>query len=140
MVKASKIMHHNEPRILFDFPYNLEIINKIRQIEGSRWSKTYKGWHVPYTKEVFSKLLKMFPDLDYPKKGITAPVICPIPEKDSKIKIEDNYSIKNKKISVEVFIRKILIQMPKIEADVAFIKNHCCPVKPEYCYFFFLLA
>ena len=48
-MKASKITHRNETRIRVDFPYNAEMVSKLRQISDARWSKTMGAWHVPYT-------------------------------------------------------------------------------------------
>ena len=62
-MKASKITHRNETRIRVDFPYNAEMVSKLRQIPDARWSKTMGAWHVPYTNETFEKLSLLFPDL-----------------------------------------------------------------------------
>jgi len=65
MVKVTKITHKNEARIRVDFPYNQELVSKLKQIPDARWSKTHGAWHVPYTKEVFGQLKELFPDVEY---------------------------------------------------------------------------
>jgi integrase/recombinase XerD len=78
MIKASKITHRNETRIRVDFPYNQELVSKLRQIPDARWSKTLGAWHVPYTKEAFGQLKTLFPEVEYE----TSPVLIsptPIP-------------------------------------------------------------
>jgi site-specific recombinase XerD len=67
-MKISKITHHNEVRIRVDFPYNAQTTALLRQIPDTRWSKTLKTWHIPYTKEAYEQLEKLFPDLEYPTK------------------------------------------------------------------------
>ena len=47
MVKLSKILHREETRIKVDCPYNQEHIALLRQMEGAKWSQTYKAWHLP---------------------------------------------------------------------------------------------
>lgn len=49
--KAGIIMHKKESRISVSFEKNTELIKRIKQIEGSRWSQTLKIWHVPNTIE-----------------------------------------------------------------------------------------
>jgi integrase/recombinase XerD len=63
-MKASKIRHRNEARIRVDFPYNAEMVSKLRQIADTRWSKTMGAWHIPYTSEAFEGLTTMFPDVE----------------------------------------------------------------------------
>jgi len=43
------IVHKNEKRIAVEFPKNKELIKRIKQIEGSRWSASLRCWHVPDT-------------------------------------------------------------------------------------------
>ncbi|MBN2766090.1 MAG: site-specific integrase [Paludibacteraceae bacterium] len=63
-MKVSKIVHRNENRIKVEFPYNTETVQKLRQIADSRWSRTLKAWHIPYTKEAFDKLKNTFPEFE----------------------------------------------------------------------------
>ncbi|HEY6913223.1 MAG TPA: site-specific tyrosine recombinase/integron integrase [Paludibacter sp.] len=64
-MKATEIIHRNEARIRVDFPYNQELVSKLRQISDARWSKTMGAWHVPYTKEAFVQLKTLFPEVEY---------------------------------------------------------------------------
>ena len=64
-MKASKITHHNELRIRIEFPYNSEATSRLKQIPDTRWSRTLRTWHIPYTKEAFEKLKELFPDVEY---------------------------------------------------------------------------
>ena len=63
-MKVSKIIHRNETRIRVDFPYNNEMVSKLRQIPDAKWSKTFAAWHIPYTKEAYEQLKGLFPDLE----------------------------------------------------------------------------
>lgn len=63
-MKVSKIIHRNETRIRVDFPYNNEMVSKLRQIPDTKWSKTFAAWHIPYTKEAYEKLCNIFPDVE----------------------------------------------------------------------------
>jgi len=94
MIKASKIFHRDEHRILLEFPYNTEMVEKIKTIFGATWSKTFNGWHVAYTKEVFGKLKELFPGIDYPGKSeepikAELPIINDIKEDNQKARKTD---------------------------------------------------
>jgi integrase/recombinase XerD len=62
-MKVQKIFHKREARIKVEFPYNLQIVNQLRQVNDSKWSKTHQAWHIPYTKEAYAHLLQLFPEL-----------------------------------------------------------------------------
>jgi len=48
---AKLISHKKEPRIAVYFEKNADLITRIKQFEGSRWSQTLKAWHLPDTDE-----------------------------------------------------------------------------------------
>lgn len=49
--KLTPIEHKGEQRIKVDFPNNAEQNQKIRRIQGAKWSASLKAWHVPNTPE-----------------------------------------------------------------------------------------
>ena len=52
---SAKIISHNgEKRIAVYFEKNKELIERIKQLEGSRWSQKMKVWHLPDT-EIYRK-------------------------------------------------------------------------------------
>ncbi len=53
-MKASRVIYKNGNRIRIDFPYNPAITIKLKEIPDTRWSKSLKAWHIPYTKEAFA--------------------------------------------------------------------------------------
>jgi len=120
-MKASKIVHKNEERIKIEFPFNQEIVSKIRQIPDARWSRTHGAWHIPYNKSAFNLLKSIFPEIEYPNKDTSGEKATnkslPIP-----LKSDDtlNY-IKPTGVRVMVFGRKIAIKLPKNETDTHFI-------------------
>ncbi|MBC7387889.1 MAG: hypothetical protein H7329_01635, partial [Opitutaceae bacterium] len=63
-MKVTKITHKKEERIKIEFSYNEQTICLLRQIEDSRWSHSHGAWHVPYTREAYSKLKELFPGLE----------------------------------------------------------------------------
>lgn len=109
-MKATKIIHKGEERIKVDFPYNQDIASKLRQINGAKWSATYKAWHIPSTKADFEQLKNLFPEIVYPKKvndDTEKPVL-------SALKNEN-------RVFIDVFERKILIKLPKNDDDTQFL-------------------
>lgn len=53
-ITATKIEHKGEKRIMLAFPYDKNVIENIRKIDGAAWSQTRKAWHIPYTGAAFS--------------------------------------------------------------------------------------
>ncbi|MEI6047757.1 MAG: tyrosine-type recombinase/integrase [Bacteroidota bacterium] len=124
MVKGEKIVHRNEERIKINFPYNQEMASRLKQIDDTRWSKTHKSWHIPYTITAFEHLKKLFPEVEYTEqyfkedniKEEKLPGSLPTPE------IFSNQEFRYKKgISVMVLGRQIAIKLPKNETDTRFI-------------------
>ncbi|GAB1404456.1 hypothetical protein MASR1M74_16350 [Lentimicrobium sp.] len=54
-IKISKQNHRDEPRLKLEFNYNQTLIALVKQIEGAKWSRTMKAWHVPDTSETLSQ-------------------------------------------------------------------------------------
>lgn len=114
---VSKQNHRNEARLKLDFEYDKTIIGLVKQLEGAAWSRTMKAWHVPDTAETLRQLkvllaeheLLIAGELESPKLIVTE--AAPIKEAPAK------------NVSIEVINRKILIKMPKNEADISFIKS-----------------
>jgi integrase/recombinase XerD len=49
--KAKTINHKKEKRIAVYFEKNTELITRIKEIEGARWSQSLVAWHIPDTEE-----------------------------------------------------------------------------------------
>ena len=151
-MQLSKITHRNETRIRVDFPYNAEVVARLKQIPDTRWSKTIKAWHIPYTKEAFEQIKKLFPEVEYvetwhatsqiKEKEVVAPIVEqrienakkvlhlkpnePISPQKSEIAPEKaviDSKQKLNEISIEFTARHIYIKIPKNEADITFIRS-----------------
>jgi integrase/recombinase XerD len=48
---AKLMKHRNESRIAVYFDRNAALIERIKQIEGARWSQQNTVWHIPDTIE-----------------------------------------------------------------------------------------
>lgn len=58
---SAKIISHNgEKRIAVYFEKNQELIERIKRLEGSRWSHKMKVWHLPDT-EIYRKQFRITP-------------------------------------------------------------------------------
>ena len=49
--EAKTITHKGSKRIAVYFEKDLDLIARIKQVEGSRWSQTLRAWHLPDTEE-----------------------------------------------------------------------------------------
>jgi integrase/recombinase XerD len=124
-IRPSKIIHRDQNRVKIDFPYNQQHINLIKQIADARWSKTQGAWHIPDTQEAWNQLKSLFPEVTFEEISIptissnqSTPQSLPTVEKN---KVSPKKWYDKTKIYVEVIGRKILIKMPKNEADTKFI-------------------
>lgn len=117
---ASVVEHKGEKRIKVDFPFSSELTQKIKSIDGAKWSRTLKAWHVPYSKLAFDKLKFLFPEIEI----ISEKKIDPkrqtenIPEKTIEKQKPTSGSAN---VSIVISGRKISIKLPKSETDVRFL-------------------
>jgi site-specific recombinase XerD len=120
-MKVSKIELRGENRIKIEFPYNHETASLLKQISGVKWSQDMKAWHIPYSKVAFAQLKKLFPELEYPKKGTDVTAIEPVAK--TVVTVINNQNKQNKNVSVQVIGRSILLKLPKNALDIHFITS-----------------
>lgn len=46
-IQIEEIIHRDEPRLALKFSYAFELVERIRQLPGRRWSDSRKLWHIP---------------------------------------------------------------------------------------------
>jgi integrase/recombinase XerD len=158
-MKVSKVTHKSELRIRVDFPYNAEMVSKLRQIADARWSRTIGAWHVPYTKEAFEKLKGLFPELEYDitpeaqseklvlKKAEKPEVLKQVPiliereNQEDETKQDEKQEKRHDDIDIIITHTLITIALPKNEADIQFLRtfkyakwdyDNFCWVIPNY--------
>ena len=71
---SAKIISHNgEKRIAVYFEINQLLINRIKKLDGSRWSQSKKVWHLPNTEQYRNQFQIIIPDKKIPNdEGIQA--------------------------------------------------------------------
>lgn len=47
LIQIEEIFHRDEPRLALRCRYNFEVIERIKQLPGRRWSESRKLWHLP---------------------------------------------------------------------------------------------
>ena len=127
MINASRIFHRGEERLKLEFPYDTSISNQIRKIGKAAWSQTHRSWHIPFTDEAVSQLQLMFPDINLAIAVIDKPTasereISTIQPNESDIEVQTAQTDRNR-IKLEVIGKKIILKLPKNEADVKFINT-----------------
>lgn len=127
MIKVSRIFHRGEDRLKLDFPYDTSISDQIKKISKAAWSQTHRAWLIPYTEEAVSRLTAMFPDTNLALAIINKPTatetrISTDPPKETKITEQTAYTDRNR-IKVDVIGKKIILKLPKNEADIKFINT-----------------
>lgn len=60
ILKVSDIQYKGQKRIKIDFPFDADLVTKVKQIPGSQWSRTLNAWHIPDTRESIILLEKYF--------------------------------------------------------------------------------
>ncbi|MGZ9675685.1 site-specific tyrosine recombinase/integron integrase [Flavobacterium sp. GNP001] len=64
--KATALTHKNETRIAVYFDRNPDLIARIKQFEGARWSQSLRAWHVPATPENVVRFRVEIPETHHP--------------------------------------------------------------------------
>lgn len=59
-LSIEKINHKGAQRIAIRLPYTAVNLEKIKSINGRRWSQSKKCWHIPYTTQAFQSLKELF--------------------------------------------------------------------------------
>ena len=118
-MQIKKIIHRNEFRIQIESNLNPTISGQIKQISGVKWSVTLKCWHIPYTKEAFAHLRKLFPQVI-----VTANTHDKKNEGRKESQAQRTGTPEDKKrygVKLEVDGRKISVSLPKNEVDTKFL-------------------
>lgn len=135
-MKLSSIFHRNENRIKVDFPYNQQLASVLKTLHDARWSKTHRAWHIPI--DELNELIELFPEIKFEVTEITklqnsivettstnliseSSIIVALQEKPMFGPPQQYYDFS--KIYIEVLGRKILLKMPKNNADIKFIQT-----------------
>lgn len=128
-MKAKKIVHEHEERIKIDFPFSQEIVSRIRQIPDARWSRTHGAWHIPYSKDTYNQLIRLFPDIEVPQlyndetiADTKSEAKTEIVEKVVPTPARQSFTDKNE-IAIELSGKSIFLKMPKNETDIQFIRT-----------------
>jgi len=148
-MKATKIIHRNEARIRVDFPYNAELVSKLRQIPDARWSKTLGAWHVPYTIEAFGLLKQLFPEVEYEKSmsndnpaqhnvttqpneitlGVESQKSAHVLKKKNEGQEKVNkvsaaiVTVKSAEVNITITAKRLFVKLPKNETDTQYLKS-----------------
>ena len=80
-------IHCNQKRVMLYFDYDKELINKVRQLPGSKWSATNKCWYINYREDYIEHLQSVLGEV-YLKNSK-----CNIIEKPPEIKVVGEQSI-----------------------------------------------
>ncbi|MBK9191756.1 MAG: tyrosine-type recombinase/integrase [Crocinitomicaceae bacterium] len=63
-MRAEEILYKGKPVIGIYFPYNNQLIQRVKKIEGVRWSTSQRGWFIDSNEIHCQKLLSEFPELE----------------------------------------------------------------------------
>ncbi len=72
-IHISKITHRDAQRLRVEIPYTNHNLQQIKQIPGATFSRTLNSWHIPFTKDAYSKLSALFPHDEFIKAESTQP-------------------------------------------------------------------
>ncbi len=87
-------MHHglleDKPRLFLKFPFDTETINFVKNLEGVKWSKSKKVWHVPYNDDMPLLVINFFAlkgiKVDYMNENAPSPKpITPIKKPSAEL-------------------------------------------------------
>lgn len=126
-ISIERVIHKEEKRIKVIFKPDNETLQKVRKIEGLKWSKTLRSWHVADTTENVQLLKKLFADtkLDYANqteknKSLTAVDFSTI---DSNHKQTLSDILTNDSVEIDIKDRIIQLKLKKNDTDILFIRS-----------------
>ncbi len=61
-IYVESVVHKNEKRIKLVFKFDPELVKKIKQLPGARWSQTLLCWHIPYREKYHEYLIEQLGD------------------------------------------------------------------------------
>lgn len=80
MIKVHDFISKSEKRIGITMPNEAHLTDKIRQINGARWSPFGACWHIPYNKMAWGEFTHLFEGIEYEiEKPINTPVVATEP-------------------------------------------------------------
>src|SRR5690554_5086986 len=114
-IKWKRVLHRGQKRITIDFPYNQDFANILRRDLDAKWSRTLRVWHMEDTQENIDKALLIIEKNKLNKKKQTYPTIVKTPTKQAPTIPKD--------IIIDIIGSKILVKMPKSDADIQFVTS-----------------
>lgn len=69
-ISVESAMHEGIRRIQLRFEFDMIISNRIREVEGSRWSSNLGCWHIPYTDNAIKQIEKIIVALEIRAVGL----------------------------------------------------------------------
>ena len=114
-IAVSHILHKGQARIRLDFAYNTDAIAMVKTIEGAAWSQSLRAWHVPDTPEAIEQMRLLGRDSDRQFEGL------PVQQQVVEAPTVTAAPVIKKDVFIELINRKILLKMPKSDADVKFV-------------------
>ncbi len=136
-IRVESMMHNGEKRIRLEVPYQQDYIDKVKQLEGRKWSQSKKCWHVPYSKASFEELKAVFANVEIILPDSAPPAITnqdphnadqkvhgkvSNPSKDSTIH-DDRISSESNQVKLVITAKKLFVQIKKQEADIRFLRS-----------------
>lgn len=113
-MKIEKIRHRGEDRIKLDFAYSADLVQKVRQLPGAKWSKTLGAWHIPNSSSAYSQLADLFSATSLP---------APPPSPPTNEVLAKTPASSYSEIGLEVTGKLLVLKMPKNEVDIEFIRT-----------------
>ena len=55
-ILVKKVVHRKKVQLLLLFPFNFELKERVKQLEGYQWSKTLRGWYTEFSSENMNRL------------------------------------------------------------------------------------
>lgn len=107
-MKLCKTKIRGVERITIIFEYDSELVISVKKLENAKWSQSLKLWHVAPSEKNLELIAKMFPSANWREDNTSVKALA---------------SQKVGSIKAEVFGKKILLKMPKNDADITFVKG-----------------
>lgn len=90
IIQVVPCIHRDEKRLKLIFAYDQELINKVKQIPGCRWSRTMRCWHAAY-RDNYNEWLNREYGKNLRFKKINTNTTVPVPNKQKALIKEKDF-------------------------------------------------
>ncbi len=126
-------LYDNKQRMFLKFPYNQQLIEKVKTLPGAKWSTSNKAWHVQYTVEISHRIKVLFSNNAVNINYLNPSQAWPLVEKPHPLKPHE--TLGNLTTEAQEKIRTLKRWMLQRRYSDSTIETYCDAIKTFFRFF-----